>query len=169
MLDRRGFGVAGLSAVLVAATRTSASAQERSKKVTLDPHAAHEPMYAKCAKACADCQLECDACGAHCAMLVASGEEKHLLTMKTCADCATMCTAAARIVASAGPFSGIACRSCAEACAACASACEQFPDDKHMQQCAKECRECEKACQEMLKHLGTDHAHEHDDQQDAGQ
>jgi len=35
-----------------------------------NPHAAHMP---KCATACYDCQLQCDACITHCALMVNEG------------------------------------------------------------------------------------------------
>src|SRR5262245_52429304 len=116
-----------------------------------DKHAVH---FDKCAKACADCMRECEACKHHCGQLVASGQKEHLTTVRTCSDCAEFCAAAARIVSHRGPMANLICESCAKACDVCGAACERFPNDKHMQACAKECRECAQACREMLKHAG---------------
>jgi len=113
----------------------------------------HHAEFMKCAKACSDCQRECDSCSVHCAKMVAEGKKDHLETLKTCQDCATHCAAAAAIMSRKGPFSDLICTACAEACARCGKACEKFPDDKHMKQCAEECRKCEKACREMLKYV----------------
>ncbi len=115
-------------------------------------HDGHYSMYMACAKACADCQLMCDSCSAHCAHQVADGNKDHLTTLGTCSDCAIICSSAAQIVARGGPFSMQICTACAEACEKCAEACEKFPDDEHMKKCAEECRKCEKACKDMLEH-----------------
>ena len=34
----------------------------------------HHAHFAKCAKVCADCQLQCDMCFAHCRSLLAQGQ-----------------------------------------------------------------------------------------------
>ena len=117
-------------------------------------HAGHEmhDAMSKCAEACNACQMECDMCAHHCAGMLAEGKKDHLETLRTCVDCATVCSAAARIVAMDGPFSDVICKACAEACGRCAKACEGFPDDEHMKRCAEQCRKCEKACQEMMNH-----------------
>lgn len=137
---------AGAFAFLAATT-----VAQQAKKVDHRKHAEH--MQA-CAKACSDCQRECDVCATHCAHMVHEGNKKHMTTLMTCQDCANVCAAAAHIVARGGPFAGLICEPCAEACARCAKECERFPDDQHMKRCAEECRRCEKACREMLKHIG---------------
>jgi hypothetical protein len=154
MFDRREFGIAGLSAVALAGVPGAVLAQERSKQAAGAPHSPHEEMFQECAKACSDCQRECDACATHCAHMLASGQKEHITTLMTCRDCAAICAAASQIVAAGGPFSAMICTSCADACAECAKACEKFPDDKHMKACGEECRKCEKACRAMLKHAG---------------
>jgi hypothetical protein len=117
------------------------------------------PMMA-CARACADCTLECESCARHCAMLVLKGEKKHFHTMATCIDCGDICAVAGRVVARGGPMSATICDSCARACDDCGKACETSgPADEHMKRCAKACRVCAKACREMLKHTGH---HDHD-------
>lgn len=117
-----------------------------------DAHKHHE-HFMKCAKACADCQVHCDSCFAHCAELVAKGEKNHVETMNTCLGCADCCKLAASLTARHNPFAKEACECCMKCAEACAKACEKFPDDKHMAECAKSCRDCAKACKEMLDHL----------------
>lgn len=114
----------------------------------------HEAAYEQCAKACNDCQRACDMCAAHCAKLVSEGKKEHLTTLKTCQDCATVCSAAACVVARMGPFSDTVCKACAEACKKCGDECDKFKDDPMMKKCADECRKCEKACRDMLAHTG---------------
>jgi hypothetical protein len=106
-----------------------------------------------CAKACSDCQRACDLCATHCANMLHEGKKEHLKTLATCRDCATMCSAAAEIVARNGPFSALIAEACARACGHCAEACEAFPDDEHMKFCAEECRKCEKACNDLVKQM----------------
>ena len=151
MIGRREFGIAGLSAVALAALEGSVFAQGKSAK-SGDDHADHNEMLDACAKACSDCQRACDSCATHCAHMLRDGKKNHATTLATCQDCADFCATAAQIVSRGGPFATLICESCAEACALCGKACEQFPDDKHMKMCAEECRKCEKACREMVKH-----------------
>jgi hypothetical protein len=113
----------------------------------------HSETMLACAKACSDCQRECDSCASHCARLVSEGKKAHLTTLMTCQDCANVCTAAAQIVSRGGPFSTLICESCAEACARCGKECEKFAGDQHMKMCAEECHKCEKACREMAKEM----------------
>ncbi len=115
------------------------------------PHQ-HDEAFLKCADACNSCQRECDACGTHCAELIAQGKKEHVKTLQTCRDCGELCAAAARVTAAKGPFADLACTACAEACVRCGKACEQFADDPMMKRCADECKKCEAACREMIKH-----------------
>jgi hypothetical protein len=92
-------------------------------------------------------------CATHCAHRLHEGRKEHLTTLMTCQDCATVCSAAAQIVARGGPHSGPICECCAKVCDLCGTACEKFPDDEHMKACADECRKCEKACKAMDKHM----------------
>ena len=101
-----------------------------------DDHHAH---FTKCARACADCQLQCDTCFSHCKDLLAQGKKEHEKTTQLCVDCADCCKLAATLTARMSPLS--------------AEACEKFKDDKHMADCAKSCRDCAKACREMIQHL----------------
>lgn len=122
-----------------------AAAQEKK-----DDHHAH---FTKCARACADCQLQCDMCFAHCKELLAGGKKEHEKTTQICVDCADCCKLAATLTARMSPLAAEACDCCAKCCDKCAEACEKFPDDKHMAECAKSCRDCAKACREMIQHL----------------
>jgi hypothetical protein len=158
-MQRRIPWTTGLGALLVvvslATLRFYADAQGqqgqagRSEGEGQQHHAFHH-----CAKACTDCQLICDACNMHCTQLAVNGQKEHLKTARTCQDCATVCSAAAQIVARHGPFSDVICTACADACARCGKACEELGHDKLMKECAEECRKCEKACREMLKDTG---------------
>ena len=151
MIGRREFGVAGLSALALAALEGTGLAQPKKT----EPHRGeHDKMLEACAKACSDCQRACDTCATHCAHLMHAGHKEHLTTLMTCQDCADFCAAASQIVARGGPFAALICQSCAEACARCGKECEKFPNDKHMAACAAECRKCEKACRDMVQHLG---------------
>jgi len=112
----------------------------------------HHEHFLKCAKACADCQVQCDMCFQHCAGLLTQGEKAHAATMRSCVDCADICKAAATLSARSSAFAAGVCEVCAKACDDCATACEKFPDYKHMAGCAKSCRDCAKECREMMKH-----------------
>ena len=79
-LTTMGVTAAGLATLSTAAT---AAAQEKK-----DDHHAH---FAACAKACADCQLQCDMCFAHCKGLLAAGKKEHETTPSICVDCAECC------------------------------------------------------------------------------
>ena len=114
----------------------------------------HGEHLMKCAKVCADCQLECDACFSHCLKLVADGKKEHEKTAQLCVDCAECCKSCATLCARQSPLAGPMLKCCAECCEQCAAACEKFPDDKHMAQCAKTCRDCAKHCADMQKQLG---------------
>lgn len=113
----------------------------------------HETHFEECAKACAECQTDCDSCFHHCADLVAKGGKDHAKSMHACVDCAECCKLAATLSARHSPFAKYACECCAKCNDECAAACEKFSDDKHMAMCAKSCRDCAKACREMIKHL----------------
>jgi hypothetical protein len=115
---------------------------------------AHAGHFEKCAKACANCMLECESCARHCSELVSAGKKEHLHTLGTCADCGDTCGTAGKIVARRGPMAGLICEACVKACVVCAGACEKMPDDAHMQHCAKACRDCAQACRDMLEHTG---------------
>ncbi|HEY2249709.1 MAG TPA: four-helix bundle copper-binding protein [Planctomycetaceae bacterium] len=151
MIRRREFALAGLSA---AALTAFGSADDRRP----DRKEGHDgTMFDKCAKACSDCQRECEACSTHCAKLLAKAGGHHLETLMTCRDCADLCAVSASLAARQGPFADLACRACADACAKCATACEKHGrDDKVMTHCAEECKRCEKECREMISHAVAD-------------
>jgi len=114
----------------------------------------HAEHFTKCAKVCANCQVECDSCFKHCLDLVAGGKKEHAATAQLCVDCAECCKTCSTLCARQSPLSRPMLECCAKCCDDCAAACEKFPDDKHMATCAKSCRDCAKECREMLKHLG---------------
>jgi hypothetical protein len=106
---------------------------------------AHAEHFMKCAKACAECQLECDSCFTHCVSLLGEGKKEHAATAQLCADCSACCQLGSSLSARQSPLAGPACEACAKACDICAAACEKLPSDKHMAQCAKSCRDCAKS------------------------
>ncbi len=132
--------LAALTAVVAGSTTT----------VRLDHEKEHGAHFMKCAKVCADCQLQCDMCFTHCRHMLENGKKEHAKTVQTCADCAECCKLSATLCARMSPFSPAACECCAKCCDECGSACEKFPADKHMAECAKSCRDCAKACREMI-------------------
>ena len=112
------------------------------------PHAEH---MLKCAAACNDCQLQCDACFTHCATMVNEGKKDHFKCMNACLDCAECCKCCSTICARKSPFSATMAACCVKCCEECAAACEKFPDDKQCATCAKACRTCVKECAAMAK------------------
>ncbi len=114
---------------------------------------AHREHFVKCARACAECQVECDACFHHCAALIASGKTGHAKTMHACVDCAESCALASKLAARQSHFSSLACEGCAKTCEECAKECEKFKDDKQMAHCAKSCHDCAKSCRAMIDHM----------------
>ena len=141
----------GMMVVVVAALAGFTALYE--VQVNAQQPADHHEHFAKCAKACADCQVSCDSCFHHCVTLVASGKKEHVKTMHMCVDCAEYCALAAKLSARQSPFSAAACDGCAKTCDECAKECEKFKDDKHMVDCAKSCRDCAKVCRTMIEHL----------------
>ena len=138
-----------MSAFAVKENTTAAPEAKQVADKTQNPHAGHADMIMGCAKACADCQLACDSCSAHCLNLLTGGKTQHAKTMQLCDDCAAVCAAAAQIVARHGPLTNTICTACADACNECAKSCELMKDDAHMKHCAELCRLCEKACRTM--------------------
>jgi hypothetical protein len=118
--------------------------------------AKHSAAFNRCAEECGNCQRACESCAAHCANLLAEGKKEHQATLQSCQDCATLCGAAASVLARRGPFADLLCKVCMEACARCAKECEKFNDDAEMKQCALACRRCEQACRNMPTHLHAD-------------
>jgi hypothetical protein len=148
------FSSIGLSAFVSAILGVLAFAQVGKTQVKAN-HQEHSVAMQACAKACSDCQRQCDTCATHCAHQLSEGKKEHLTTLMTCQDCADFCAAASQIVSRGGPFAGLICGSCADACARCGKECEKFSGDEHMKQCAEECRKCEKSCRDMIKHMAS--------------
>ena len=154
-MKTRTFGSIGVVALAIAIFSLMAFAQQGQTQEKKVDHSEHNEMMQSCAKACSDCQRACDTCATHCTHMLHEGKKDHLTTVMTCQDCATVCSAAAQIVARGGPYSNTICVACVDTCSRCGKACEQFPDDKHMKACAEECRKCETACKAMVKHMPT--------------
>jgi hypothetical protein len=114
----------------------------------------HDEHFTKCAKTCADCQLECDSCFKHCLTLLTDGKKEHAKTAQLCADCAECCKTCSTLCARQSPLAKHMLECCAKCCDGCADACGTYPDDTHMTACAKSCRDCAKECRDLLKHLG---------------
>ena len=140
-----------LSSVLALAWLVMASATIHAAPQHGDQHAS---QLTKCAKVCADCQLECDSCFAHCLKLLADGKKEHAATAQLCADCAECCKTCATLCARQSPLAAHMLECCAKCCDQCAEACAKYTDDEHMAKCAKACQECAKHCRETLKQLG---------------
>jgi hypothetical protein len=119
------------------------------------PRSDPEPpaIYMTCARVCADCQLQCDACYKHCLGLVARGAKEHARTLELCADCAQCCGLGAALSARRGPLAGHACDCCAKCCDECAAACDKMAGDEIMARCGKECRACAKVCRDMVQRV----------------
>ena len=111
----------------------------------------HADHVAKCARLCAECQVECDACYRHCATLVISGDKGHAQSMQLCLDCGDCCKLCSSLVARQSPFAKKMCELCAGCCDECAKSCSTFPKDKHMMACAAICVKCAESCREMAK------------------
>ena len=112
---------------------------------------AHEAHFLACAKACADCQIQCDSCFSHCLMMLIDGNEEHAKTVQLCADCSECCKMCATLCARESSLAHVLLESCAKCCDECAAACEKIKDDKFMAACAKSCRDCAKACRDCVK------------------
>lgn len=143
--------VSVLSPVLILTFLAMAAHTSHAEPQSADKHAA---QLTECAKVCADCQLECDSCFAHCLKLLADEKKEHAATAQLCADCAECCKTCATLCARQSPLSRHMLECCAKCCEQCAEACAKFPDDEHMAKCAKSCQECAKHCRETLKQLG---------------
>ena len=153
-MNGQTIGLFGMALVVLAAFGLSAVAQQ-DRPAHRGDHAEHNEALLACAKACSDCQRECDLCSSHCARMLNDGKKEHYTTLQTCRDCADVCATAAQITSRGGPFAKQICDACADVCARCGEACAKIADDPHMKRCAEECRKCEKACREMNKHVST--------------
>lgn len=148
MNRREILGALGATAVGLTALK-QVGAQEPVAKA----HNEHGEHFMKCAKVCADCQLQCDSCFKHCLALLADGKRAHSMAAQLCADCAECCGTCSTLCARESILARPMLECCAKCCDECAAACEKISDDKHMAECAKSCRECAKHCREMLKHF----------------
>jgi hypothetical protein len=111
--------------------------------------------YTKCAKTCADCQLQCDACFKSCLALAKDGKKEHCKTAECCVDCAECCKLCATLCARQSTMCPAACVFCAKCCDDGAASCEKVGDSPQMKACAEECKKCAIACREMAKTVAT--------------
>ena len=95
-------GIGGVAFILAIISVVALAPRGPTQEKTVVPMK-HSGMMQACAKACSDCQRECDLCASHCAHLLAEDKKEHLTTLETCQDCATVCSAAAQIVAQRRP------------------------------------------------------------------
>src|SRR5207302_8759078 len=79
MIDRRQFTVAGLWGAVLSALPLAGNADDRTPAIGNRNPADH---FEPCARACSDCQRECDFCAAHCADMVGKGEQTFLVTLQ---------------------------------------------------------------------------------------
>jgi hypothetical protein len=114
----------------------------------------HSEHFMKCAKVCAECQVECDSCFKHCQTLLVDGKMEHSATAQLCADCGECCKSCSTLCARKSTLARPMLDCCIKCCDECAAACEKIPDDKHMAACAKSCRDCARVCRDMLKQAG---------------
>jgi hypothetical protein len=154
-MKTRIFGGIGATMLALAIVSGAVLAQQGQTPGNKGDHIEHHAMLQACAKACSDCQRSCDLCVTHCSHLLADSKKEYLTTLTNCQDCATVCTAAAQIMARGGPFSTTICTACVEACSFCAKECEKFPSDMQMKSCAEECRKCETVCKAMVSRTRT--------------
>jgi hypothetical protein len=63
--------------LMAAALTTVVLVSGRSSARGVDDHAEH---MMKCAKVCAECQVDCDSCFKHCLTLLADGKKEHAQT-----------------------------------------------------------------------------------------
>lgn len=110
-----GIGILALALAIVGLVFAQ-EGQTQEKKVV---HMEHNEMMQACAKACSDCQRACDTCSTHCTHMLHEGKKEHLKALTNCQDCATVCVAAAQIVARGGPHSVLISESCAKSCEQC--------------------------------------------------
>jgi len=144
ILNCRMFALSAMAVAMLASNAPTFAA----KDAVDGGHAAH---MLKCAKVCADCQVQCDACFTHCASLVSEGKKEHAKCMNNCVDCAECCKLCATLCARQSSFSAAAAECCAKCCDECATACEKISGDETMIACAKTCRTCAKECRDMMK------------------
>ena len=115
----------------------------------------HVEQFTKCAKVCADCQVQCESCKKHCLKLSAEGKKEHGRMAQMCADCSDCCKTCSALCERKGPLSLFMLECCSKCCDQCAAACEKIATDEHMAACAKSCRECAKICRTMIEDLGS--------------
>lgn len=99
-----------------------------------------------CLQSLNDCADACDRCASACL------DEEDVAMMARCValdmDCATVCRAAAALLARDSAHAGALCELCADVCRDCGNECIRH-DAGHCQACAEACRQCAEACAAM--------------------
>ncbi len=107
-------------------------------------------LYARCAKACRECQAACQTCAKHCAGMVKAGMKEHTKSLQLAQDCMEICALCAKLCERKGPMAVAAAEACRKACDACGAECKKYPTMQPMMACAKACTPCSKACQDLI-------------------
>jgi len=102
-----------------------------------------------CIDACVACAIECEHCATEC--LKENDIKSLALCIQLDRECATVCTAAAQLMAMGGDNAMILCHACEAVCGACAAECERNNELDHCRHCAEACRKCAEECREMLE------------------
>lgn len=103
-------------------------------------------QYQACIDACLTCAQACEMCASACLCEQNVGELTRCIRMNQ--DCATLCLAAATIMARDGEIAEILCRLCADVCDACGAECARY-SMAHCQTCARACKACADECRKM--------------------
>jgi len=140
MNRREALSLLGAGAVGVAGFGGFARAAEEHKE--------HASKVQACAKACADCLLECGKAFRHCNERVASGKKEYAKCLDLCAGCGECCCCCADLCSRENPLLHHMCECCAKCCDDCAAECERLRDAA-LKACIEACRRCAKACREI--------------------
>jgi len=144
MNRRQALSTIGASTAALAAFRSLAA-----RPAPEDAHGAHAAgrsgSIEECARACADCLLECSRAFKHCLDQVAGGRKEHSKCLEHCADSIELCSSCAALCGRASPSLHHACEACARCCEDCARECELLGDPA-LKACIEACRRCAKAC-----------------------
>jgi hypothetical protein len=80
----------------------------------------HAEHFMKCAKVCADCQVQCDSCFKHCLTRLAEDKKEHAKTAQLCADNSECCKTCSSLCARESPLANPMLECCAKCCDECA-------------------------------------------------
>ena len=91
----KSFMIVGAFVALFSLSASAADPVKVEGVKVADTHVA----YWTCAKACGDCQIQCDMCFKHCSTLVADGKVEHAKCAQLCIDCGDCCKLASSLSA----------------------------------------------------------------------